>query len=81
MTRNTQNHVLEHYSAIFRHIQTASKGSIQETVGATGEIISNEIVDKVTSIASTKPKSLKIPKKGTYHLKKRQKIVDEPMLI
>ena len=76
MTRHIQNHVLEHYSARFRHIQFASKGSIQETVGATGEI-----VDKVINIASTKAKSLKIPKKGTCHLKKRQQIVDEPMLI
>ena len=68
--------------------KTASKGAIQKTAEATGDLIGNKIADKVTTI-SNKPVK-KLPnndereeenveitnyKKDTYLLKKRNKLL------
>ena len=74
-------------------IKTASKRPIQKTAEATGDLVGNKIVDKITSASK---KSLKKPHdeesastevnnetpKGRYiSPKERQKIIDELRLI
>ena len=39
-------------------IKTVSKRSIQKTAQATGDLIGNEIADKITSISKKSPKEL-----------------------
>ena len=66
-------------------IKTASKRGIQKTAEATGDLIGNEIADKITS-ASTKSQneeiqSNEIPEERYISPKERQKIIDELRLI
>ena len=39
-------------------IKTVSKRSIQKTAQATGDLIGNEIADKITSVSKKSPKEL-----------------------
>ena len=66
----------------------ASKGAIQKTAEATGDLIGNKIADKITSY-SKKPAnephlnmvSNEIPKERYISPQERQKIIDELRLI
>ena len=70
-------------------IKTASKRAIQKTAEATGDLIDNEIADKITSISKS-PKELhsktdeneiEIPKERYISPEKRQQIIEELRLI
>ena len=67
---------------------TASKSAIQKTSQATGDLVVNKIVDKITKSSSSKSitpiqkenaaeKLIEIPKKDICPKKKRQKFIDE----
>ena len=61
-------------------IKTASKRAIQKTAPATGDLIGNKIVDKITSVSKKSPKELqmtkqKYQKKDTYLQKKDNKLL------
>ena len=43
-------------------IKTASKRAIQKTAPATGDLIGNKIVDKITSVSKKSPKELQMTK-------------------
>ena len=70
-------------------VKTTSKRAIQKTAEATGGLIGNAIVDKITSISKSPqnasrdlhPKTdedeIEIPKERHISLEKRQKIIDE----
>ena len=55
----------------------ASEGVVQKTAEATGDLIWNEIADKITSIdkPKEKPKTKEKPKKYTFHQKKDSKLL------
>ena len=69
-------------------IKTASKGAIQKTAGATGDLIGNKISDKITSVSKKSAKGLQnnesevdvkrvTPKKRYISPEERQQIIDE----
>ena len=71
-------------------MKTASKRAIQKTAEATGDLIGNKIVDKITSVSektqnneseadSTNPKD--VPKKKYISPEERQRIIDELKLV
>ena len=71
-------------------IKTASKGAIQKTEKATGDLIGNKIADKITAKPSKKSRNEEIqsneinngiPKEGYISPKQRQKIIDELRLM
>ena len=74
-------------------IKTASKRAIQKTAEATGDLVGNEIADKITGASkkslknphdeesSTTEINNEIPKERYISLKERQKIIDELRLI
>ena len=74
-------------------IKTASKRVIQKTAEATGDLVGNEIADKITVASkkslknphdeesSTTEVNNEIPKERYISLKERQKIIDELRLI
>ena len=56
--------------------KTVSKGILQKTAEATGDIIGNKIADKITSVRKTKSKEKKMKdKKSTKHQKKDSKLL------
>ena len=55
-------------------IKTASKIAIQKTAEAAGDLIGNNIADKITEKSS---KELDIPKERYVSPEKRQQIIDE----
>ena len=57
--------------------KTTSKRIVQDTAEATGDLIGNEIADKITSIGKPKEKKQKKQKKFIFHQKKRQQIIDD----
>ena len=74
-------------------IKTASKRAIQKTVEATGDLIGNNIADKITSVSKKSPKEFhsielslneannEIPKERYISPQERQQIIDELRLI
>ena len=56
--------------------KTASKRVVQEKAEATGDLISNKIADKITSVAKTKVKTNK-PEEIYIPPEKRQRIIDD----
>ena len=74
-------------------IKTASNRAIQKTAEATGDLIGNEIADKITNTSKTSPKELhskelpsneannEIPKERYISPQERQQIFDESRLI
>ena len=63
-------------------IKTASKRAIQKIAEATGDLISNKIPDKITSVSKESLKELQnneteadVPKKDTYLQKKDNKLL------
>ena len=74
-------------------IKTASKRPIQKTAEATGDLIGNNIADKITSVAKKPTKELHnnateeeevkrtIPKKKYKSPEERQQIIDELRLV
>ena len=63
-------------------IKTASKRAIQKIAEATGDLISNKIADKITSVSKESLKELQnneteadVPKKDTYLQKKDNKLL------
>ena len=71
-------------------IKTASKRAIQKTAEATGDLIGNKIVDKITSVSNKKcikelhnnDEDMKITtfKENYISQEERQQIIDELML-
>ena len=56
--------------------KTASKGVVQKTAEATGDLIGNKIADKFTSLGKSKEKTKKV--EGIYvPPEKRQQIIDD----
>ena len=56
--------------------KTASKGVVQKTTEATGDLIGNKIADKFTSLGKSKEKTKKV--EGIYvPPEKRQQIIDD----
>ena len=56
--------------------KTASKRVVQKTAEATGYLIGDKIVDKITSLSKTKVNKNKIKdKKSTYHQKNQSKLL------
>ena len=71
-------------------IETASKRAIQKNAGATGDLISKKIADKITNSSNKSSKELhpekeevnnEIPKERHIFTKKRQQIIDELRLV
>ena len=69
-------------------IKTLSKTEIQKTAEATGDLISNKIADKITSVSKKSSKELhsneannEIPKERYISPQERQQIIDELRLI
>ena len=74
-------------------LKTASKRAIQETAEATGNLMTNKIANKITSISEKSAKEShskefhsneannEIPKEGYVSQKERQQIIDELRLI
>ena len=70
-------------------IKTASKRAMQKTSEATGDLIGNKIIDKITSVSKKSPKELhsqnedqiKLPKERYISPEKRQQIFDELRLV
>ena len=63
-------------------IKTVSKRAIQKIAEATGDLISNKIADKITSVSKESLKELQnneteadVPKKDTYLQKKDNKLL------
>ena len=54
--------------------KTASKGVVEKTAEATGDLIGNKIADKITSIGKSKEKETK-KKKFIFHRKKDNKLL------
>ena len=56
--------------------KTVSKRVVQKTAEATGDLVGNEIADKITSLGKTKSKQKKVKdKKSTYRQKKDNKLL------
>ena len=56
--------------------KTASQRVVQKTAEATGYLIRNKIVDKITSLGKRKVKKNKMKdKKSTYHQKNQSKLL------
>ena len=56
----------------------ASNQVVQKTVEATGDLIGNEIADKITSLGKTKCKGKEDERQDTYlPPEKRQQIIDD----
>ena len=53
--------------------KTTSKGVLEKTAGAIGDLIGNKIVNKITSVGKSKEKekTKKVKKKITFHQKKK----------
>ena len=70
-------------------IKTASKGAIQKTAEATGDLIGNKIADKITSVwkmSSEKQNDdssneIEVPKRRYISPEERQQIIDEWRLV
>ena len=70
-------------------IKTASKRAMQKTSEATGDLIGNKIIDKITSVSKKSPKEfhsqnedqIKLPKERYISPEKRQQIFDELRLV
>ena len=69
-------------------MKTASKRAIQKTTGANGDLIENEIADKITNVSKKSPKEFhsneannEIPKERYISPQERQQIIDELRLI
>ena len=66
-------------------IKTASKRAIQKTAEATGDLIGNKIVDKITSVSKRKSNNddveLATHKKRFISPEERQQIIDELRLV
>ena len=75
-------------------IKTTSKRAIQKTAEATGNLIGNEIADKITSVSKKKPTKelpndetkeedveIATPKKRYISPEERQQIIDELRLV
>ena len=61
--------------------KAASKTIVQKTAEATGNLIGNEIADKITSIGKPKEKEKTKEIGGIYiRLEKRQQIIDDSRL-
>ena len=56
--------------------KTASKGVVQKTAEATGDLIGNKIADKITSLRKPKEKT-KIVEEIYVAPEKRQQIIDD----
>ena len=70
--------------------KTASKRAIQKTAEATGDLVGNEIADKITSVSKKSTKKLPTidedvelttPKKRYISPEERQQIIDELRLV
>ena len=59
--------------------KTASKRVVQKTAEATGDLISNKIADKITSVGKTKEKTNK-PEEIYIPPEKRQQIINDLQL-
>ena len=57
-------------------VKTASKTVVQKTAEATGDLIGNEIADKITSLGKTKSKE-KEEQETSIPPEKRQQIIDD----
>ena len=57
--------------------KTASKGVVQKTAEATGDLIGNKIADKITSIGKPKEKKAIKAEKIYIRPEKRQQIIDD----
>ena len=58
--------------------KTTSKGVVQKTAEATGDLIGNKIADKITSLGKTKSKEKEKEKQEIYiSPEKRQQIIDD----
>ena len=58
--------------------KTASKRAVQKTAEAAGDLIGNEIADKITSLHKTKSKEKEKEEQENYiSLEKRQQIFDD----
>ena len=58
--------------------KTAGKKILKETAKATGDLIGNNIADKITAKPHNKDEVINgIPKEGYISPKERQKIIDE----
>ena len=71
-------------------IKTASKRAIQKTAQATGDLVDNKIVDKITSVSKKSTKKLPTidedaelttPQKRYISRGERQQIIDELRLV
>ena len=71
-------------------IKTASKRAIQKTAEATGDLVGNNIADKITSVSKKSTKKLSTidedaelttPPKKYISPEERQKIIDELRLV
>ena len=59
--------------------QTASKGVVQKTVGATGDLTGNKIADQITSVGKSRNKEKKKDEVEETYIppEKRQKIIND----
>ena len=58
--------------------KTASKWVVQKTAEATGDLITNKIADKITTVGKTKSREKEKEKQEIYILpEKRQQIIDD----
>ena len=62
-------------------LKTASKRAIQTTAEATGDLISNKISDKITSVSKNSHSEIESTKKRYISLEERQQIIDELRLV
>ena len=68
-------------------IKTASKGAIQKSAEATGDLIGNKIADKIASISKSRKElhsnenEIEIPKERYISPEQRQQIIDELRLV
>ena len=85
ITRKYSQKLLDHATDAFN---IASKSAIRKISQATGDLVVNKVVGKITKTASSKSitpiqkenaaeKLMEIPKKDVYPQKKRQKFIDE----
>ena len=58
-------------------VKTASKGVVQKTAEATGDLIGNKIADKITSIGKPKEKETKEIEETNIPPEKRQQVIDD----
>ena len=76
--------------------KTASKGAVQKTAGATGDLVGNKIAEKITNVSRTSPQNnsetvtsekknigldREIPRERYISPEKIQKIIDDLRLI